>query len=227
MSSTEVITQANYAERLAAVNASLRFTNIKGKEYAEVNQRILAFWSLFPNGRIECEILSDTGTRIDMEARTYRTEDATHPATVAHAFEVKGGAINSTSYVENCETSAVGRALGLLGIGANTAVASAEEVLNAIAQQEAAQQPKRGRANTKPKQKQTAPQNAPQSASDQLRDRAVNVMRAGGQGVKDSIMEQLKAMGIERIEQLEGQDRDSFEQWLTTVEFAVYNHQEG
>ena len=45
--------------------------------------------------------------------------------------------------------------------------------------------------------------------------------------MKDSIMEQLKVMGIERIEQLEGQDRDSFEQWLTTVEFAVYNHQEG
>lgn len=74
---------------------------------------------------------------------------------------------------------------------------------------------------TKPK-----PQPQPQPQDD-LRDRAVNVMRAGGQGVKDSIMEQLKVMGIERIEQLEGQDRDSFEQWLTTVEFAVYNHQEG
>lgn len=226
MSSTEAITQANYAERLAAVNASLRFTNIKGKEYAEVNQRILAFWSLFPNGRIECEILSDTGTRIDMEARTYRTEDAAHPATVAHAFEVKGGAINSTSYVENCETSAVGRALGLLGIGANTAVASAEEVLNAIAQQEAAQQPKRGRANTKPKPKQTAPQNAPQPASDPLRTRAANVVHAGGQGVQDSIIEQLHSLGVERIEQLQGAQRDSFEQWLGTVEFAVFG-QEG
>ena len=40
--------------------------------------------------------------------------------------------INKTSYIENCETSAVGRALGMAGIGIDTAVASAEEVQNAI-----------------------------------------------------------------------------------------------
>lgn len=221
MSDVDAITKATYAERLAAVNSTLKFTSIRGKEYAEVNQRILAFWALFPEGRIECEILSDTGTRIDMQARTYRTEDAARPATVAHAFEVKGGAINSTSYVENCETSAVGRALGLLGIGANTAVASAEEVLNAIAQQEAAQ-PKRSRANAKQKQRQAAPQ----QAADPLRVRAANVVHAGGQGVQDSIVQQLQALGVERIEQLQGEDRETFETWLGTVEFAVLGGEE-
>ena len=40
--------------------------------------------------------------------------------------------INKTSYIENCETSAVGRALGIFGIGVDTSIASAEEVLNAI-----------------------------------------------------------------------------------------------
>ena len=44
--------------------------------------------------------------------------------------------INKTSFVENCETSAWGRALGNLGIGIDTAVASAEEVKNAILNQE-------------------------------------------------------------------------------------------
>ena len=44
--------------------------------------------------------------------------------------------INKTSYIENCETSAVGRALGMIGIGIDTSVASYEEVSNAIKQQE-------------------------------------------------------------------------------------------
>ena len=52
------------------------------------------------------------------------------------AEESKGSTfINKTSYVENCETSAWGRALGNLGIGLDTSVASADEVKNAIANQ--------------------------------------------------------------------------------------------
>ena len=55
-----------------------------------------------------------------------------------HAHEEKGSSnINKTSYVENCETSAVGRALALLGIGIDTSIASANEVKDAIAKQEA------------------------------------------------------------------------------------------
>ena len=45
--------------------------------------------------------------------------------------------INQTSYVENCETSAVGRALGFLGIGIETSIATADEVDMAIAKQDA------------------------------------------------------------------------------------------
>ena len=54
-----------------------------------------------------------------------------------HAHEEKGSSnINKTSYVENCETSAVGRALAILGIGIDTSIASANEVQDAIAKQE-------------------------------------------------------------------------------------------
>lgn len=72
---------------------------------------------------------------------------------------------------------------------------------------------------TKPK-----PQTQP---TDQLRTRAANVVHAGGQGVQDSIMEQLHNLGVERIEQLQGANREAFEQWLGTVEFAVFASQEG
>ena len=55
-----------------------------------------------------------------------------------HAQEDKASSnINKTSYVENCETSAVGRALGFLGIGIETSIATADEVAMAIAKQEA------------------------------------------------------------------------------------------
>ena len=54
-----------------------------------------------------------------------------------HAHEVQGSSnINKTSYIENCETSAVGRALAMLGIGIDTSIASANEVNDAIAKQQ-------------------------------------------------------------------------------------------
>ena len=49
--------------------------------------------------------------------------------------------INKTSYVENCETSAIGRALAMLGIGIDTSIASANEVADAIAKQDSKEKP--------------------------------------------------------------------------------------
>lgn len=146
---------SDYAERLSVANQSLRFTNIRGKEYAEVNQRILAFWSLFPTGRIITDKTMDDGNRCEFKCYVFRDEEDEKPTTTGHAFEVKQGNINSTSYIENCETSAIGRALGLLGIGATTAIASADEVLNAIAQQEANQGQSKARSG---QQRPSAPQ---------------------------------------------------------------------
>jgi len=126
----------DYAERLNNVNQGMRFTDIHGKQYAEVNQRVLGFWSLFPNGRIVTRKVADDGKRCDFECLVYRDAADAEPTVTGHAFEVRQGSINTTSYVENCETGAIGRALGLLGIGATTAIASADEVLSAIEHQE-------------------------------------------------------------------------------------------
>lgn len=119
--------------KLDEVNARLQTVSIKGKEYVPVNQRILAFWEMYPNGRIITEKLSDDGKRCDMVASVYNGEDK---IATGHAFEMKdAGMVNKTSYVENAETSAIGRALGVLGIGITESLASADEVASAIAQQ--------------------------------------------------------------------------------------------
>lgn len=122
-------------EELQKANEQIQTTDIKGKDYAEVNQRIKAFRMLHPNGAIKTSIVELQNGVCVMQAFVY-DEDQKLVAT-GHAYEKEGSTfINKTSYIENCETSAVGRALGMLGIGIDTSVASFEEVSNAIAQQE-------------------------------------------------------------------------------------------
>lgn len=141
-------------EDLAKANKTIKTTNIKGKEYAEVNQRIKVFRMLFPNGSIITEIVKLDAGMIVMKASIIDNAEA-GPVILATgtAYEREKGAINSTSFIENCETSAVGRALGMLGIGIDTAIASAEEVANAVAQQTPAQEPPKAKAEPQPEEK--------------------------------------------------------------------------
>lgn len=122
-------------EELQAVNKELRTTNIKGKEYAEVNQRILGFRKLHPNGCITTEIIYLENGICVIKATVMDADG--HILGTGHAYEKEGSTfINKTSYIENAETSCIGRALGMCGIGIDNAVASYEEVSNAIANQE-------------------------------------------------------------------------------------------
>ena len=108
--------------------------NLKGKEYVMVNDRILAFKKLYPSWAIVTELVKLSEGMCGIKA-TILNEDG-EPMATGHAYEKEGSSfINKTSYLENCETSAVGRALGTLGIGIETSIASAEEVANAIKQQ--------------------------------------------------------------------------------------------
>ncbi len=122
-------------EQLMKANAEIKTTDIKGKDYAEVNQRIKAFRMLYPDGSIQTEIKSLENGICVMQAVVLDEEG--NVLGTGHAYEKEGSTfINKTSYIENCETSAVGRALGMCGIGIDTSVASYEEVQNAIVQQE-------------------------------------------------------------------------------------------
>lgn len=126
-------------EQLQKANETIKTTDIKGKAYAEVNQRIKAFRMLYPDGFIKTEIVSnENGVCIMKACVGYESEGREKILGTGTAYEKEGSSfINSTSYIENCETSAVGRALGMAGIGIDTSVASLEEVQNAIIQQEA------------------------------------------------------------------------------------------
>ena len=122
-------------EELQKANEQIKTTDVKGRPYAEVNQRIKAFRMLFPNGTISTDILSLEGGVCIMKATI--TDEEGKVLGTGTAYENEGSTfINKTSYIENCETSAVGRALGMCGIGIDVSVASYEEVSNAIAQQD-------------------------------------------------------------------------------------------
>lgn len=118
-------------EMLQKANETIKTTDIKGKDYAQVNQRIKAYRMVYPTGSIITELVSlENG--ICIFKATVSDEENNILAT-GTAYEKENSTfINKTSYIENCETSAVGRALGMAGFGIDTSVASAEEVTNAI-----------------------------------------------------------------------------------------------
>lgn len=124
---------------LAIANETIRTTDIKGKEYAEVNQRIKAFRMVYPQGTIVTDMISNENGVCIFKARV--SDDNGHILGTGTAYEKENSTfINKTSYIENCETSAVGRALGMAGFGIDVSVASAEEVQNAINNQEITQE---------------------------------------------------------------------------------------
>jgi hypothetical protein len=125
-------------EDIQKANETINTTNIKGKEYAEVNQRIKAFRMIYPGGTIETEMLSNENGTCIFKAKVFKNDEIGSVLLgTGTAYEKENSSfINKTSYIENCETSAVGRALGMAGFGIDTSVASAEEVANAIQQQD-------------------------------------------------------------------------------------------
>ena len=80
--------------------------------YAPVADRLALFWADNPNGRIVTEIIVDDGTRIVFRAAVYRALEDDRPVATGYAEEIRGSSNgNKTSAIENCETSAIGRAL--------------------------------------------------------------------------------------------------------------------
>ncbi len=90
---------------------------------------------VYPQGQILTELLSNENGTCIFKAIVNDNEGKN--LAIGTAYEKEGSSfINKTSYIENCETSAVGRALGMAGFGIDTSIASAEEVANAMQQQD-------------------------------------------------------------------------------------------
>ena len=118
----------------------LKTVNIKGKQYVEVNERLRYFRENYPNYSLTSEVLEKTSDSILILATISNAEGKVLATGMAEEMKADYG-INKTSYVENGETSAWGRALGNFGIGIDASVASANEVHNAIKIQNKVEKP--------------------------------------------------------------------------------------
>ncbi len=131
------------AEGIKDVNKTIESITLKtnkgkDKKYVMVNERIKAFRELCPEGSITTDIVShtDSGKGRVVVMKTTITNEAGQILATGYAYENETASyVNKTSYIENCETSAVGRALGMLGIGVDDNICSAEELVNAVTNQ--------------------------------------------------------------------------------------------
>lgn len=108
--------------------------NIKGKQYVLVSDRILYFNENYTNGCINTEMITNPeNPNIIIKATVM--PDIKNPLRTFTGYSqatIGDGYINKTSALENAETSAVGRALGLMGIGVIESIASADEMNKAL-----------------------------------------------------------------------------------------------
>ena len=112
----------------------MKTIKIRGKDYVEVHERVNHLRENYENAQLLTELISNENGVCVMKA-TLMINDKV--VSTGHAYEKEGSNnINNNSYIENCETSAVGRCLGNYGIGINSSIASADEVVNAINQQQ-------------------------------------------------------------------------------------------
>ena len=113
----------------------LKTIKIQGKDYVEVHERIKYFRNTYKDFSLVTEIIDKTEKSILLKAII--TNEAGKIIATGLAEEIKGvGFINKTSHIENCETSAWGRALANFGIGIDSGIASVQEVKNAKNQQD-------------------------------------------------------------------------------------------
>ena len=116
----------------------IKTTKIGKKEYVEVDERIRLFWSLHPTWSIITEMVYNCEQEMVTIFKATVIDDKDKVRATGHAREFqadKKSMVNKTSHIENCETSAIGRALGVKGIITEYGIASADEVRNAIEQE--------------------------------------------------------------------------------------------
>lgn len=120
----------------------MKTVNIKGKEYVEVNERLKEFRKNFKDYSLTTEIIELKPDYCILKA-VITDEKGVIRATGLAQENRDSSYINKTSYVENCETSAWGRALGNFGIGIDSAICTADDLLMALNAQKEDEKPKK------------------------------------------------------------------------------------
>jgi hypothetical protein len=104
---------------------------IKGKDYVLVADRVRYFSEEYPKGSITTELISDPTSEYIIIKATVRPADVDNNFRTFTGYSqavIGDGMVNKTAALENAETSAVGRALGFMGIGVIESIASADEM---------------------------------------------------------------------------------------------------
>lgn len=170
----------------------MKMLNIKGTEYAPVNERIKIFKRDYKNYKLTTDIVQLDDSVVIMKSTILNEKN--EPVADGIAFEKKDSSfINKTSYIENCQTSAVGRALAFLGIGVDGSISSYEETLNAINQQDAKTTsipPKPGKVATMEPAK--APASKPAKDKTKMNDNQLEIFRLAKE--KDIPIEKIEGL---------------------------------
>jgi hypothetical protein len=133
------------------------------QDYETVEERLIKFWKDHPDGRIDTRLVEASATRFIVQAYIYRTEVDQHPWSSGLAEEtVQGRGVNATSALENCETSAIGRALASAGYATKGKRPSREEMAKVAAKQAVVT----SIAEVKAKMKETTEQYVPVAKAD-------------------------------------------------------------
>ena len=140
MATYEDIRKANEAVGISTIKKEGKNGKVTTFDYVTVAQRIKAFRMVHPEGMIATELVKCEAGECIFRARVC-TKEGDLLATGTALERKDSGFINALSFVENCETSAIGRALGIAGFGIDDDVASAEEIANAQLQQNEAKNP--------------------------------------------------------------------------------------
>jgi hypothetical protein len=117
------------------------------RQYETVDERLHKWWGLYPDGRVETEVIEATNTRFIVICRLFKTEADLKPCATGLASEtVSDRGVNANFALPNCETSAIGRAISNTGLSPKGKRPSREEMASVNEKQFT---PKYGRPGSK------------------------------------------------------------------------------